>query len=262
MKISISLAQINLEIGNTAKNLEIAIQMISKAAESKSDLILLPELWSSSYDLENCSRYAGENREIIFELANFAKSKNIAIGGSLLREYQGDIYNTLSMIKSDGEILAQYDKIHLFRMMDEHIWMKPGNRIKIADFPWGKAGLAICYDLRFPEIFRLYAHKGVKIIMLVAEWPIIRINHWKILLQARAIENQVFIAAVNSVGKTGQAMYGGSSTIIGPWGKILVEGGQTDPQIITSEIDLTEVDHAQNKIPVLDDCRPDIYFSE
>jgi predicted amidohydrolase len=261
MKLSISLAQINLVLGNPRKNLEIAIQMISEAAESDCDLILLPELWSSSYDLENSSLYAEENREMILELANLAKTKNIGIGGSLLREYQGNIYNTLTMLNSDGDIIAEYDKIHLFRLMDEHIWMKPGKQIQSVDFPWGKAGLAICYDLRFPEIFRQYAIKGVKMVLLVAEWPKVRINHWKILLQARAIENQFFIAAVNSVGKTGQATYGGSSTIIGPWGEILIEGSQNEAQILTSEIDLQQVDHAQDKIPVLEDCRPDIYFS-
>ncbi|MCJ7622800.1 MAG: carbon-nitrogen family hydrolase [Anaerolineaceae bacterium] len=261
MKISISLAQLNLKLGNTAKNLENAFQMISVASESKSDLILLPELWSSSYDLENCHKYAEKNRKINLEVANFAKQKNITVGGSLLREFQGDIFNTFTMLNSDGKILAQYDKIHLFRLMDEHIWMKPGNKIQTVDFPWGKTGLAICYDLRFPELFRRYAHSGVKLILLVAEWPQTRINHWNTLLQARAIENQVFIAAVNCVGKTGQAVYGGSSMIIDPWGEILINGDLNNPQILTAEIDLTLVDDVKNKIPVLDDCRPDIYFT-
>ena len=153
----------------------------------------------------------------------------------------------------------QYDKIHLFRLMDEHLWMSAGSNTTHADLCDVKTGLAICYDLRFPEIFRHYALNQVNLILIPAEWPIIRIEHWKILLKARAIENQCFIAAVNTVGKSGSNTFGGSSAVIDPWGNVLIEGSQQDESLLNVEIDLSEISKARNTIPVFEDHRPEIY---
>jgi predicted amidohydrolase len=118
--------------------------------------------------------------------------------------------------------------------------------------------LSICYDLRFPEMFRVYAAAGAKLILMVAEWPETRIEHWRTLLLSRAIENQVYIAAVNKVGRSQGADLGGRSVIVDPWGERLVEGG-TEEALLTARIDLALVGQVREKIPVLKDRQPDAY---
>jgi predicted amidohydrolase len=126
------------------------------------------------------------------------------------------------------------------------------------ELPWGLTGIAICYDLRFPELLRRYAVQGAKLIIIPAEWPIERIDHWRALLQARAIENQAYIVATNSAGKTGDKIFGGHSAVIDPWGKVMVELGE-QPGLATVDIDLDYVDTVRARIPVFEDRRTDIY---
>jgi predicted amidohydrolase len=142
--------------------------------------------------------------------------------------------------------------------MEEDRWLQPGAAPLIMDLPWGTTGMAICYDLRFPELFRRYAVQGAKVIVMPAEWPIERVEHWRTLLQARAIENQCFMVATNSAGQTGNTTFGGHSMIVDPWGKIVVEVGET-PTLVTAEIEVDLVDSVRNRIPVFEDRRPDVY---
>ena len=260
MKIKISLAQMRLEFGKVKENLELAIDMIKQAANLKSDLILLPELWASGYDLSNWNRYATPLREGIFaEVSNLANNNSIAIGSSLL-ERQGDrAFNTFVLFGNDGRTLGVYRKIHRFRLLEEEKWLEAGNELIIAETQWGNVGLSICYDLRFPEIFRLYAKHDVKLILIVAEWPERRVVHWTKLLQARAIENQLFIAGVNKVGKSQGVKLGGFSAIVDPWGVPVIEGDDSE-ELLTHTIDLREADKARKYIPVFRDRRPDVYM--
>jgi predicted amidohydrolase len=121
-----------------------------------------------------------------------------------------------------------------------------------------KIGLAICYDLRFPELFRAYATNQVELILLVAEWPEKRIDHWNLLIQARAIENQCYVAAVNKTGQSYGESLGGYSAIINPMGEILVQGKQSE-EVLMAEIDLSDVSKIRRWMPVLMDQRPDLY---
>jgi predicted amidohydrolase len=155
-------------------------------------------------------------------------------------------------------MLGIYRKLHLFRLMNEDQWLQPGSAPLALDLPWGNTGIAICYDLRFPELFRRYAVDGAKLIVLSAEWPLERIEHWRALLRARAIENQCYIVACNSAGETGETVFGGHSMIVDPWGKVVIEGGEA-PMLLTAEIELDLVDEVRKRIPVFDDRRTDIY---
>jgi omega-amidase len=152
-----------------------------------------------------------------------------------------------------------YRKLHLFGLMEEDQYLAPGAAGLTMDLPWGTTGMAICYDLRFPELFRRYATQdGARLIVVPAEWPLERIDHWRALLVARAIENQAYIIATNAAGKTGDTVFGGHSMVIDPWGNIMVEAGETS-QLLTVELDLTLVDTVRKRIPVFDDMRLDIY---
>jgi predicted amidohydrolase len=119
-------------------------------------------------------------------------------------------------------------------------------------------GLAICYDLRVPELFRRYALEGAKIVIIPAEWPIARIEHWRALLIARAIENQCYVIAANAAGQTGDTVFGGHSMIVDPWGKIIIEGSD-EPNLLTVDIELDRVDEVREAIPVFEDRRPETY---
>jgi len=260
MKLTISLAQMNVNLGNPDRNLENAKNMATEAARRGSTLLVLPELWSTGYDLENAGRHAAAPDQGIFsEIASLAKQCGLYILGSNLALLPGGKFgNTAVFFGPQGNSLASYTKLHLFRLMSEHSYLEPGDSLVVADTPWGKTGLAICYDLRFPELFRAYALRGAQMVIIPAEWPDPRLEHWRILLRSRAIENQMFIIACNRVGTTQETTFFGHSSIIDPWGNTIVEADEAEG-LITATIDTDLVDIVRAKIPVFEDRRPSIY---
>jgi len=249
----------HIEPGKFSNNVAKAHHGILEAGERGSDLVLLPELWSTGYDLKNSVHHAAQNTKLEAEIAAWCKRYNMWIGGSVLKKNPGGVQNVFQLHDPSGKIVSQYPKIHLFGLMNEDRYLKAGDRPILARPPWGKTGLSICYDLRFPELFRAYAISGCVLVLLSAEWPLGRISHWQALLKARAIENQIFVAAANCVGSGGDEKFGGSSVVFSPSGEICVEAGNKAEEIITTGIDLKEVQHVQNTIPVLTDRRPTAY---
>jgi omega-amidase len=259
MTFKIALAQFSFPEGKPEDNYLVAENAVMTASQQGADVLLLPELWASGYDLEHCSKYASSLDQGWFEhMALLAKRNRIAVGGSLIEENQGEYFNTFLIVNKKGQRLAAYRKIHLFRFLKEEHYFKAGSSLVLIDSPWGKVGLATCYDLRFPEIFRTYAVNGAEAIFLVSEWPRKRIAHWDILLQARAVENQCFIAAVNKVGISKGAALGGKSAVIDPFGKYLVRGTE-EPAVLTAEIDLEQTKKTREWMPVLLDRNPAAY---
>lgn len=255
----ISLAQMNIALGDIRKNIRTFEESALEAARRGSHLVLFPELWASGYALQNARELCDPlNSGTFAHVSTFAVQNKISIVGSLLEKRGMEVTNSATFFASNGKLLGVYRKIHLFRLMDEHKWLQPGAAPLLMDLPWGKTGIAICYDLRFPELFRRYAVEGAKVILLPAEWPIERVEHWRALLQARAIENQCYIVACNAAGVTGETTFGGHSMIVDPWGKIVVEGGE-NPMLLTAEIDLDMVDEIRSRIPVFQDRRADVY---
>ena len=259
-KASISLGQMNVKLGRAADNLATAERLIAEAARRQSQLVILPELWSSGYDLENAAAQADELDQGLFaKLSGMAAQHRIAIVGSILERRGESVANSAPYYSADGRRLGVYRKIHLFRLFDEDKWLVAGDALTALDLPWGTTALTICYDLRFPELYRRCAVEyGAKLILVCAEWPLIRLAHWRTLLMARAIENQCFVAAVNACGETGGAVFGGHSMVIDPWGEVVVEAGQAE-QLLTVEIDLDEADRVRQMIPVFEDRRPGAY---
>lgn len=260
MHITISLAQMNVMAGQVNVNLARAQAMIAEAAQQGADLVVLPELWSTGYDLANAANYAAALEAGIFaQTAALAARYKIHVAGSCLSIIGPNAFgNTLVCFGPSGNRLGDYSKVHLYRLMDEDRYLTAGKQTSVIDLPWCAAGLAICYDLRFPELFRKYALAGAKMVILPAEWPRPRLAHWQTLLRARAIENQMFVIACNRVGETGGDHFPGHSAIVDPWGKALVEGGDGE-ELLTAEIDLEEVTRFRELIPVFEDRRPDLY---
>jgi predicted amidohydrolase len=262
MKLRISLAQLKFRFRAVNENVARATEWIKKSSDMGSDLVLFPELWASGYDLENWVNYATPINGGVFKiLTEYAIKYKITIGSSLLEAKDGRAYNTFVLHGCDGQIWGIYRKIHRFRLLQEEKWLGAGDALVLAKTPWGLVGLSTCYDLRFPEMFRPYAAAGARLTLIVAEWPERRAVHWSKLLQARAIENQMFLAGVNKVGESQGVRLGGRSAVVDPWGNPLVEGSEAE-ELLTTDIDLMEANNARRHIPVFRDRRAEIYHRE
>jgi len=147
--------------------------------------------------------------------------------------------------------------------MDEQQYLQAGKAMPVFDLPWGRTALAVCYDLRFPELFRRYALQGAMLVVVPAQWPARRAEHWRTLLRARAIENQMVVVGCNRVGCDGDdsAPFGGHSAVYDAWGRAAVEGNPDEEMLLTGAVDLSVVAQARSFIPALEDRRPDLYGS-
>ncbi|MCJ7667310.1 MAG: carbon-nitrogen family hydrolase [Anaerolineae bacterium] len=232
--------------------------MIAEASQRGSQIVLLPELWSTGYDLGHAAEHARTTERVLVRLTDLAKERSLFIIGSLLSAKVGRLYNRATILSPQGDLVGEYDKIHLFRLMEEEKYFAPGTEPPVFDLPWGKGALAICYDLRFPELFRKYALRGARVVFLPAEWPYPRLEAWRVLLRARAIENQFFMVGCNRVGESKGMVFFGHSGIYDPWGEPVLEGGEEE-RLLTAEIDLDVVDEARRKIPVFEDRREELY---
>ncbi|NIN64817.1 MAG: carbon-nitrogen family hydrolase [Anaerolineae bacterium] len=262
MKLKVSLGQMDIALGEPEKNLDKMRAMTAEAQRRGSEVVVFPELWSTGYDLERVREYATPIDEGVFaETAKIAKENSIHIIGSLLSTADRGYTNTAAIFSPQGHSLGEYSKVHLFDPMEEPKYLVPGQEATVFDLAWGKSALAICYDLRFPELFRKYALAGARVVFLTAEWPYPRLTHWQILLRARAIENQFFIVACNRVGESGQWRFFGHSAVYDPSGELIVDADEEET-LATAVIDLDAVDEARQAMPVLEDRREEVYSGE
>ncbi len=258
-KLNVSLAQMQIALGDVGRNTRHMQDLAAEAARRGSHVVVFPELWSSGYALDQSKALASQlNAGTFSQVTTVATQHKIGIVGSILEKRGVEVANSASFCAPNGRVMGVYRKIHLFSLFDEDKWLAPGASPLIMDLPWGDTALAICYDLRFPELFRHYAANGAKMIVIPAEWPLARVDHWRALLVARAIENQCYIIACNAAGETGDTVFAGHSMIVDPWGKIIIEGGE-DPMLLTADIELELVDEVRERIPVLRDRRTDVY---
>lgn len=253
MELTIALAQMNIFQGHLEKNYLKALEFLREARKSHAQVVLFPELWSSGYDLKNQSQYAQQNQELIAELGRQAAESGLYIGGSYITFREGRYHNTFILIAPSGQIISQYHKIHLFAPLNEDRYFSPGQELITSHISGLTCGLAICYDLRFPELFRTYLDHDADSFFLVAQWPASRLDHWETLLRARAIENQALVAACNAVGISGKVINGGGSLILSPWGEILARGSIHDEDFIQATITLESIHEIRSNFPVLRD---------
>ena len=258
-KLKVALAQLAIASEQPEKNLERAEQAVREAARAGCRLVVLPELWGTGYNLKQRERDATPLNEGLFaESARLARQYRIYLqAGSLLSTRRGCFYNTATLYDPSGKRLGYYDKMHRFRYMGEPKYLSAGARPRSYNLPWGRAGQSICYDLRFPELFRRYARQGCRMIFVPAEWPLPRREHWRMLLRARAVENQCFVLGVNRVGRYQDIRFFGTSAVIAPDGMALVEGTRRE-ELLMVELDFRCLDRLRSDFPVLKDMRPDL----
>ena len=255
--ITITLVQMNVTLGKPDKNLA-RLQQLLNSSDADPDIILLPELWSSGYDYENFAKLAATTPIMLAHLAQIAADRNSYIGGSLVEADSHNFYNTFFLINPAGRQIAAYRKIHLFSLMEEEKHFTPGAKpclVNIGNLP---VGLMTCYDIRFPELSRSLVLQGAELLLVCAQWPRPRTNHWRTLLKARAIENQCYVAACNRIGQGVENRYPGSSAIYDPWGEFNLN---TPPRqgAFSATIDLAKIEQTRATIACFKDRRPEIY---
>ena len=251
--------QMDVKAGDRAANHATVQRLVDKAVSlCAPDVIVLPELWSTGYALEQAATLADEQGDADFLRALAQKNRLAFAGGSVLARHDGGVTNRAQVIDSKGHYLAFYDKVHLFRLMDEDTFLAPGRQVSLFELHGMPCSSVICYDIRFCELPRRLAVQGAELLFVSAEWPSPRAEHWRTLLRARAIENQIFVAACNRCGVTDGTVFAGRSAIIAPDGSVLAEAG-TEEEIIWTDIDAAAVRHMRDLIPVFEDRVPGMY---
>jgi predicted amidohydrolase len=249
--------QFNISLGYIDANLDKATAALQRVASRGAKLAVLPEMWSCGYDYRNLVTLAGETPRVLEAIQEECRKLKLVTVGSLPELEGGTIYNTAYLI-DNGELIGSYRKLHLFSTMREDQFLGPGNRTLVAETSVGRLGIAICYDLRFPELFRKLALEGAEIICIPAEWPKPRQEHWKTLLRARAIENQVFVIAANCCGVQGKLDFFGLSQLISPLGTLLQTAEEESTELV-ADFDFAEQESYRAQIDILADRRADIY---
>jgi predicted amidohydrolase len=224
-------------------------------AQSGPDLVVLPELWPNggfAYDTWEASAQ-GLDGPVVSALRAAATDLGVPVHmGSLVeRDETGRLFNTSLLLGADGELLATYRKVHLFGFGEgEPKVMTPGDKVVVRD----GLGLATCYDLRFPEMFRALLDGGAEVVLMPAAWPAKRVHHWRLLSQARAVENQTYVVACNTGGTHSGVPMGGHSMVVDPWGEVLAEAGDGE-EVLVVDLDLEHVRTTRTGFPVLADRR-------
>lgn len=258
-KIKVLIVQNCSVIGDKTANFKKVEELLEPYKNVGADLIVLPELWAVGWYCKSFpqSAEAEENSLTLDFLSQVAKkfSSNV-VGGSYVKKYQdGKLTNSCPVFNREGELIAQYEKMHLFSHFgaDEGKFASRGSKPVIAYTDVANLGLTICYDIRFPELFRIYAYNGADILINMAAWPKTRKNHWVTLQKARAIENQSFVIAVSQTGLIVDDEYNlGHSMIISPYGDVMAELGEEET-VLEFEINLDEMKSLRDKFPILAD---------
>lgn len=248
--IKVAAIQMQVVSGEPRENMVRAEAMLNEAAHNGAQAALLPELWTTGYALERfeelAARYAGATLEF---LRGTARRLNMTlVGGSFPEQHEDGVYSACYIVGPDGGLLASYSKEHLFPLLNEPRYLRSGKPGTVTHTPLGPWSTLICFDIRFPESARRLAYGGARVLWVPAEWPHPRLEHWRTLLRARAIENQFFVVAANRTGSGDNANWCGHSTIIDPWGNTLAEASEEEVVLIV-ELDMGLVDEVRGRIP-------------
>ena len=246
---------------NKSDNFQRVREMLSSVSIKPGALVVLPEMFATGFSMNVAAiaeEAGGETHEFMAELARDLNC--FVLGGLVTRAEDGRGRNEAVVFGPEGQTLDRYCKLHPFSYAGESKHFQAGEDLVI--FEWYDFEVApfICYDLRFPEVFRQAVRSGAELMVVIANWPQSREAHWLTLLRARAIENQTYVVGMNRVGSDPQVAYGGHSLIVGPRGEILAEAG-SGPQVLSAEIELAPLLEYRQQFPALNDIRNE-FFSE
>jgi deaminated glutathione amidase len=254
-----------------AANLEKAEQLVARAAATGADVVVLPEKWNAigSPDVLHGAAETLDDGESVQAMAAWARQHGIAlVGGSITERREGreKLSNTSIVFDSEGSIVGVYRKIHMFDVdVGGHVYREsdaeePGDEPVVVDVEGWPTGLTVCYDVRFPELYRILALQGAELVTVPAHFTLYTgKDHWELLLRARAVENQYFVAAAAQIGETlpGRLSYG-RSLIADPWG-IVVAVAPDEETVISAELDRRRLEDVRAKLPSLASRQADAY---
>jgi deaminated glutathione amidase len=271
--MDLTVAAVQMSSGSdTSRNIIESERLVEEAADQGAQYIQLPEYFNFNGPF---SGFAGAAESIpgptTSRMAKLARSRALTLHlGSLLEvsPVEGRFFNTSVVIDSNGEIVATYRKIHLFDVNvpgaivhRESDIIAPGDEMVVARFDGIALGLSVCFDVRFPELYRGLVLAGATVVAIPAAFNAVTGRaHWDLLVRARAVENHVFVVAAAQVGTTaeGIATYG-HSLIVDPWGVVLAESKSQRPEVVVATLDLSDVERRRTQIAVMDFRRPDVY---
>lgn len=252
------------------RNLDQAAQMVGEAAGQGAQMVILPEIFNAPYIARRFPEYAesypGPSTTLLSELAR--RYRLILVGGSIPeRDEGGALYNTAFTFGPDGALIGRHRKLHLFDIdipgkmtFQESATLAPGGAFQVIRHDTLCFAVFICYDVRFPELARLAALQGARVLVIPAAFnrttgPL----HWDLLMRSRALDNQVFVAAASPAFNP-QASYGawGHSMVVDPWGRIQAQAGDEEELLLT-DLDLSLIDEVRAQIPVFQQRRTDLY---
>ena len=225
------------------------------AGVPKGALIVLPEMFSTGFSMNVPGIAEGEARETETFLASLAREREAyVLGGVVTARTDGKGLNQALVLDPQGKELVRYTKIHPFSFAGETNHYAQGTGVLL--FPLGGFTVApfVCYDLRFPEIFRNAVRRGAQLFTVIANWPAPREAHWVALLKARAIENQAYVVGVNRCGKDPKLAYSGRSLIVDPKGEVLADAGNSEG-VIAADLDVAPLLEYRKTFPALDDMK-------
>lgn len=264
----IQIAAIQLAPGmHPEANLKKAAEWIAEAAARGARFVALPEafLYRGPHDPQSlfATEIPGQITEQLGELAR--RHTLWLLAGSIFERVGGQskVFNTSLLFNPAGEIVARYRKIHLFEIhnesgkeLSEADYQLPGSELVWADTPWFRVGFSICFDLRFPEVYRGLAKQGVQLLAVPSAFLLkTGRDHWEVLLRARAIETQCYVIAPNCLGRSATGVEGyGRSMIVDPWGQVIAQASDREG-IIQAELDLSYLEQVRRRLPTLSNCR-------
>jgi predicted amidohydrolase len=256
---------------DTDQNLQTADRLVREAASQGAELVVLPEKWSVLGTPEHMDAGAEplDGRFISWARSTARELGIDLVAGSIVERVPGreKTANTSVHVGPDGEVRAVYRKLHMFDVeVDGDVYAEsatedPGEEVVLSELAGGVAlGMSICYDVRFPELYRILAVRGAQVVSVPAAFTLATTrDHWEVLLRARAIENQCFVVAPNQIGPHPPGpRCGGRSMIIDPWGLILAQASDGESAIV-ADLDLATLDRVRRRIPALTHRRPETY---
>ena len=265
--LKLAVCQIRTEL-DQHETMDKAYRMVSQAAGNGARIVVLPEMWNCPYSKEYFKKYAAQgHHEAVAAMSRWAAENGVLlVGGSVPETDEGSIYNTCFVFDSQGRQIARHRKVHLFDVdlpgmrFRESSTFSPGEKITVFDTPFGKMGCAVCFDLRFPELFRAMAVRGAKVIFLPAQFNTTTgPAHWELSLRMRAVDNELFVVGASAARYQGFSYpCWGHSTVCDPFGQVIASCDETE-QILYSEIDLDNVDEVRSSLPTFLHLRREIY---
>lgn len=249
-RVKVAAIQMQVVSGEPKENMVRVEPMLNEAARNGAQAVLLPELWTTGYALDRFEELAERCGAATLDfLRGTASRLNLTVvGGSFPERREDGVYSACYIIGPNGDVLGTYSKEHLFPLLREPEYLRPGLPGRVSRTPHGAWSTLICFDIRFPESARQLAYGGTQVLWVPAEWPLVRLEHWRTLLRARAIENQLFVIAANRTGEGDNNRWAGHSMIIDPWGNILAEAEEQEC-VVVAELDMALVDEVRGRIP-------------